>query len=225
MEMKLYIFVTALFFASCLTNRKMPIQSSAEQSFTQEELENGYNKCFSIKNGYDEFVYTDTLITKTEKGNFFKKVSISDAKFVWSCGRGDIEKIIDTVLCTEAVESLDWETEEFVGLIKPCGTYCWSNTIIPVSTEKPIIYLSYSAIDFKKMNALSIGEDYFLITNFRTQKEIRVPIDKLECIDGHPLFFINDIKLKGNMLSFSVKCKDASVVNVQTEISMINSLD
>lgn len=188
--------------------------------------EDNYNKCFSIENGYDDFIYTNNLTTKTEKGNFFKKRSISDSKFVWSCGRGNIEKIIDTVACTKVVESfIDWETDEFIGLNKPCGSYCWTNIIIPLKTNKPIIYLSYSAIDFDKMNVVSIVGNYFLITNLRTQKEVKFPIDQIECIDNFSLFSLHDIKLKGNLITFSIKCKDGSILDKKTEISLIKLLD
>jgi len=204
----------------------MPSSIDQTETSPQQAANDDYNKCFSIENGYEDFVYTDTLITRTEKGNFFKKVSISDSKFVWSCGRGHIEKIIDTVTCTKVVESyFDWETEEFIALLKTCGSYCWTNTIIPVNSDKPILYLSYSAIDFKKLNVVSIAEDYFIITNLRTQKEVKFPIDKIECIDNFSLFSVKEIKLEGNIISFTVKCKDGSTVSRNTEVSVINLLD
>ena len=200
------------------------VQFQIEQNLIQPE--DDYNKCFSIENGYEDFVYTDTLITKTDKGNFFKKVSITDSKFVWSCGRGDIEKVIDTLPCTDVVESLiDWETEEFIGLLKPCGSYCWTNIIIPISSSEPFIYLSYSAIDFEKMNAVSVIDNYFLITNLKTHKKVKVPIDKIECVDNFSLFAVENIKLEAESLYFSVKCKGGSSIDRKKKISLIDLLD
>lgn len=237
-QIKICIFIIGIINISCCANRNLSTnegitsknalnnESISESEPVPIELEDDYNKCFSIENGYDDFVYTDTLVVKTNKGNFFKKVSISDSTFVWSSGRGEIEKYIGTFSCTTVVESwIDWETEEFIGLIKPCGTYCWTNTIIPVNTDKPIIYLSYSAIDFETMNTVSIVDDYFLISNLKTRKEIKTPIDYLACLNAFPLLSTDEIKLEDDTVSFVVRCKNDSTVMHKQNIDLMHMLD
>ncbi len=205
------------------SNETISHDVTLSEAFTTEEK---YNNCFSMDNGYDELTYKDTLITKTEKGNFLKKVSLGNDTYIWSYGRGKIEKVIDTAKCSVIVESqIDWETEKFVSLIQHCGTYCWTNTIIPLSNEDPIFNLSYSAIDFKNMNVVSIVEDYFVITNLNTKKEIKFPIDGLKCTNGYPIFSVKNISLKDYDLQYKIRCSTDSIIGFNTKIDLIDLLD
>jgi len=178
-----------------------------------------YNReCYCLRKG-------NIFESETQKGNFFKSRSIGDSMYVWSCGRGEIEKIIDTLSCLEYNRTdFDWETDEFVALHRGCGTYCWTNTIIPIKTNQPIMRFSYLDIDFDKMNVVEIGMDSFYITNLKTQKNIEIPIDGIECIEGYTLFFISDVELKNNNLFYSVICKDGSKIKKQIKIKDINLL-
>jgi len=185
-----------------------------------------WNLCFSFENGYSDFHYSDTLVTITPKGNYIRKISLSPNKYAWSCGRGSIFHAMDTVPCTTFVEStLDWETEEFVAFKKPCGSYCWTNIIVPVASKGPVRHMSYSAIDMERMNTVSVGDNAFVITSLRTGKEVRFPIDDIDCADSFSLFALRNVTLKGALLSFGLKCENGDIAEHSTEISMIDLLD
>lgn len=210
------------FLLSCSSNLQLSKSSgnNPNQRLTEPPEEESYNKCFSIENGYSDFVYTDTLITKTEKGNFFKKISISDSLYIWKCGRGKIEHTIDTLYCSKSTQmSLEWESTEFVTLIEPCGSGCWTNIVFPVSSDMPILYLSYSAIDMDNMNVLSIADSSFIVQNLKNHKQCEVPISKFECLDGYPLFSIHNIQINGSKISYTIDCKDGVSYPIEFEIS------
>ena len=182
-------------------------QSSSDVSLNDNVLD--YNKCFSIENGYDSLIYSDTVLFISDKGNLFKKISISDSLFIWKCGRNKIEYLIDTFNCGYPVEKMiDWETDKFIVLTTVCGSYCWTNKVISLSEIKPIQYLSYSAIDLETYNVLIISDDDLIVRNLITEMEFSIPIDEDSCLDMYPLFAIKDIRIKGNKIYYSIKCKD-----------------
>ncbi len=185
------------------------------QPHIEPEFSEDYNKCFSIENGYPDFIYTDTLITSTEKGNFIKKISITDSTYMRVVGRGNIEYTLDTVACKGLPRGgIDWETDEFIAYIHPCGTYCWGNTVFSLKEKKEPLKLSYSTVDLETMNALSVTDKEFVITNLRTQKEERLPIEDIDCVNGYPLFSVHDIELSNDTIYYTLKCKyEADISN------------
>jgi len=205
--------------AACSVNKQV-CSNGFEYRHTPPLTEEKYNKCFSVENGYADTIYADSLFTYTKKKNFFKKKVLNDSMFIWSCGRNTIEYTIDTFPCKESVAPIfDWETTEFIALLKPCGSFCWTNIIYPLEKKKEPIVLSYSAIDFENMNVVSIDDKSFLILNLRTSKEIKIPIEGIECINSFPLFALSDIKLVKDKLFYTLKCKDGSMLKKEIDIA------
>jgi|GEM_PF-3355499 len=231
--MKQIFFISVLFllFISCrslITNKSNETVSSTKfqklDTFGIEDFIGTWSSEFDNEDEEEQYLLLeDTLQKVPEKDYFFKTRSITDSMgdslYIWSFERGETEKIIDTLYYSVYYKTYFlWETDEFVAFISGCGTYCWTNTIIPIKTDQPIMNFSYSDIDFDNMNVVEVGENNFHITNLRTQKSIKIPIDGVECIDGYPLFYIDNVKLKNTIISYSISCGDGSKINKQIEI-------
>jgi len=204
-----------LFFAFLFMNLVF-----SQDSFQLNKNLKKSNNCFSLENGYDDFYFVDSIVDNTKKGNFFKKKSINDTLFVWSCGRDKVEVVIDTFSCSETTGKYkkDWETKNFIALIKPCGTNCWINIIVPLKKNTPIIYKSYSCIDIKNMNIVSIIDNSFLLENLIDNKSRYIQIENLEQINGLPIFNIYNIKLKNNLLIYNVIYSNGSVKKIKVKL-------
>ncbi len=217
-------------FVSCsLQKEASPISQEPDPAAYEsyDDYRREYNKCFGINFNDGEFVYGDTIISFSKKGNYHKYLSISDTQFIWSVGRSTIEKLIDTMSCERFAadrRQLDWETKDFMVYVRSAGTGCWSNTIIPLHNNDSIFYLQYRMVDMENMNAISIFSSGFSITNLYTQKELLHPIPLTECVDGYLPFFINETELKGTTISYTITCGDKTEVRYTIEVPEIVSL-
>ncbi len=211
--------ISKLFFSLLLISAcNISAQSISDPDIAELEC----NKCFSIENGYDSLVFTDTISYSSKAGNSFKKLAINDSLFIWKCGRNDIEYIIDTFICGKPVESLiDWETDKFITITKNCGSYCWTNILYPLFKQDSVLYLSYSAIDFETYNVVIIGDENFQIKNLISGKEVQIPIAEQECLNMHPLFAIKEIKIFEDKLSYTIKCKDSTLKKREEKFRLI----
>ena len=185
----------------------------ANQATPKGVEEPAYNACFAMEYGYSDVTLADTIRKETPAGNFLKKRSLNASQYVWSCGRGSIEYIIDTFDCSYAAPDwFDWETEEFMAFIRKCGSNCWTNIIFPVQEQGKPQTLQYAFIERQTLRTLSIHESQFEVTDLATRQSQYYPIDGVECIDGYPPFFIKAAKLVGDSITYQVKCEDGTLV-------------
>lgn len=211
---KIQIIITCILLSTvCSCSHK---HKSAEQK-DNELISTDSNKCFCFENGYYED-NTDSIIESYKFNVFSKKKNINDLQYSWSIHSKNSQYLIDTFACNKAVNyQLLWQNKDFICFIAGCGSYCWSNLILPTYQQKTPILLQYSAIDTSNMNALSIVNNNFIITNLYTQKENIIPIKNINLIDGYPLFYIQDIVLNKKSIQYKIRLKNNSLVDNSIE--------
>lgn len=171
------------------------------------------NKCFCFENGYYED-NSDSIIESYKYNVFSKKKNINDSLYSWSIHSKNSKYMIDTFACNKAVNyQLLWQNKDFICFIAGCGSYCWSNLILPTYQQKTPILLQYSTLDTSNMNALSIVNNNFIITNLYTQKENIIPIKNINLIDGYPLFYFQDIELNKKSIQYKIRLKNNSLID------------
>jgi hypothetical protein len=160
------------------------------------------------------------LMKKTEHGNFEKRKLINELTYVLSYGRDSIEYVIDTIHGPQSPSiewRIDWESDKFISLARGCGTYCWTNAVLPLHKKKSVMYFSYSAFDAKNHRIVEINsKGDFVISDLFTKKTMSISsqYNKFRK-DGYPLFFIDIIQFNDSLLTYNIRKKDGSNVSMK----------
>ncbi|MCL2131334.1 MAG: hypothetical protein FWH36_02580 [Lentimicrobiaceae bacterium] len=167
------------------------------------------------------FLFTGDTITDTlHCGILSKHILIDDSTYIWILENEESFIIVDTVPDGQISPfEFSWGKNNMIALIRGCGTYCWSNTIIEL-TNSPILNIyQYSAIDTLSMNIIEIAEEKFIITNLETKNAITVPNNYYKYRKkGYPLFYIEITDFTHSTIKYEIRLDNGEKIKKEIQV-------
>lgn len=159
--------------------------------------------CFTMDNGYYErhAIFGDVHLRTTSKGNFLKRSALNDSMYVLSCGRSQIEYMIDTFKCNNMIDipEVSYESDELLVLHQSGGTGVWSFAYYDLIEQKPVFRDQSIYFDTVQLVTVSINDLAFQVTKIDFGHHVTVKSDHLS-----PGVWPEDVQLNETELSYRI---------------------
>lgn len=201
----------------------MPIKDHEENGDAGHTTADRYtvtsNRCLVTANAN---VWGNVMLDLSGKGNYFKRTAINDSQFVYSCGRGPLEYIVDTYKCTDkALPEVKFENDELIVLTESGGTYVWKDIFIPLRQGDSVrqvqsIYIDTTQLRYVNLirengdilfhvHGLRFGEDIVLRSKYSRLISGAIPEEKIRVESCNDSLLYYSVRINGALISDSLR--------------------